>query len=49
MFNHSFTGATFWGYDNDRKGFVVLAHEDIKKGDEIPFSYGFKSNKEFFM
>ena len=40
MFNHSSTDQTSWKYDSERKGFVVKANGNIKKGDQIPFSYG---------
>ena len=35
MFNHTeqFCEHTDWGYDNEKKGFLIQAHKPIKKGD----------------
>jgi hypothetical protein len=36
MFNYKYdTDMTHWVYDESRNGFVVLAKEDIKAGQEV--------------
>ena len=42
MFNHDVPPAaqTHWLYNDEKKGFEIKACEEIKKGDEVYFSYG---------
>ena len=49
MFNHNRPSQTTWSYSNELKGFVVEATKEIKKGDQIYFSYGRKCNSRFLL
>jgi histone-lysine N-methyltransferase SETD3 len=49
MFNFKYqSDMTSWTYSDERRGFVVKAKEDIKKGEEIYVFYGSKPNWSFF-
>lgn len=49
MFNAKIPKNSWWYYDDDSHGFRVDAHTDIKKGDQIFYTYGRKSNYKFFL
>ena len=49
MLNHRRPKQTSWMYDNEAKGFVIEALDDIPKGSQIFDSYGRKCNSRFFM
>lgn len=49
MLNHKRPRQTVWYYDDDRKGFVIEACEDIHRGDVVYDSYGKKCNSRFFL
>ena len=40
MINHKDPGNCEWYYDNEKKGFVISATNNIKKGEEVVLSYG---------
>jgi hypothetical protein len=42
MLNHSKTRNSTFKYCNTRKGFYLVACEDIKEGQEVATSYGIK-------
>ena len=44
MFNHSFDHNIHWQYDKERHGMTLMAHKDIKAGDEGFTNYGEKGN-----
>ena len=39
MFNHRYPAQTNWTYDQERKGFIVTALKDIKRGEEVTLQY----------
>lgn len=49
MLNHKRPRQTGWWYDDDLKGFVIEAIEDIKRGDQVYDSYGRKCNTRFLL
>ena len=49
MFNAVNPKNSRWYYDDDSQGFKVDAVSDIKKGEEIFYTYGRKSNYKFLM
>ena len=49
MFNTRTPKNTYWQYDDSKKGFVVEAVTDIKKGEQLFDSYGEKCNYRFFL
>ena len=49
MFNAQHPKNSWWYYDDDSSGFRVDAHTDIKKGEQIFYTYGRKSNYKFFL
>ena len=49
MFNTEVPKNTFWRFDDARNGFVVIAHRDIKAGEQCFDSYGKKCNYRFFL
>lgn len=49
MFNTDTPKNTFWHYDKARKGFVVEAHTDIRKGEQLFDTYGVKCNYRYFL
>lgn len=49
MLNHKRPRQTIWYYDDDKKGFVIEACEDIQRGDIVYDSYGKKCNSRFFL
>ena len=49
MINHDYSNQTAYYYDKDRKGFVILAKQDIPKDAEVTVCYGSQiSNYDFF-
>ena len=40
---------TSWYYTDDRRGFVIEALEDIKRGEQVFDSYGKKCNTRFLL
>jgi hypothetical protein len=40
MGNHNLPQMTYWNYNAEREGFVVVATRDIKKGEEVTLCYG---------
>jgi hypothetical protein len=44
MFNARHPKNAKWYYDDNTKGFRVDAFTDIKKGEQVFYSYGRKSN-----
>lgn len=49
MFNSRNPKNAFWYYDDKMGGFRVDAFNSIKKGEEILYTYGLKSNYRFFL
>lgn len=49
MLNHRRPRQTSWQYCDQRKGFIIEALEDIKRGDQIYDSYGKKCNTRFLL
>lgn len=49
MLNHKRPRQTTWTYTDDRKGFIIEAMDDIKRGDQIYDSYGKKCNSRFLL
>ena len=49
MLNHKRPRQTTWTYTDDRKGFIIEAMEDIKRGEQVYDSYGKKCNSRFFL
>lgn len=49
MLNHKRPRQTTWNYTDDRRGFVIDALDDIKRGDQVYDSYGKKCNSRFFL
>lgn len=49
MFNHRRPAYSNWGYCQEKKGFVMKASEDIKRGDQIYYSCGRKCNSRFLL
>ena len=49
MINHCVNKQTVWSYSNERKGFIMEAIQNVKKGVEIFDSYGKKSNSRFLL
>ncbi len=49
MLNHKRPRQTTWSYTDDRKGFIIEALEDIKRGEQVFDSYGRKCNSRFFL
>ena len=49
MFNAQNPKNSWWYYDSSEKGFAVDAVRDIKKGEEIFYTYGRKCNSQFFL
>ena len=49
MLNHRRPRQTLWYYDDDRKGFIIEACDDIARGEQVYDSYGKKCNSRFFL
>ncbi len=49
MLNHKRPRQTSWTYTDDRKGFIIEALEDIKRGEQVYDSYGKKCNTRFLL
>lgn len=49
MLNHKRPRQTTWNYTDDRRGFVIDALDDIKRGEQVYDSYGKKCNSRFFL
>lgn len=49
MFNAEDPKNSWWYYDASAKGFGVDAVRDIKKGEQIFYTYGRKCNSAFFL
>ena len=49
MLNHKRPRQTSWTYTDDRRGFIIGALEDIKRGEQIYDSYGKKCNTRFLL
>lgn len=49
MLNHRRKTKTHWYYSHKQRAFIVMATEDVAKGDEIYTSYGDQSNYQFFL
>jgi hypothetical protein len=49
MLNHDENFSIVYRYDNDKQGFRMEAFRDIKEGDEIIGSYGYKSSYHFLL
>jgi len=49
MINHKIPETANWGYDEERRGFVVTAKQDIGFGEELYYSYGIKDPMDFFV
>ena len=49
MLNHKRPRQTSWTYTDDRRGFIIEALEDIKRGEQIYDSYGKKCNTRFLL
>ena len=49
MLNHKRPRQTLWQYDEDKRGFVIEACDDIQRGEQVYDSYGKKCNSRFFL
>ena len=49
MLNHKRPRQTSWSYTDDRRGFIIEALEDIKRGEQVYDSYGKKCNTRFLL
>lgn len=49
MLNHKRPRQTTWNYTDDRRGFIIEALDDIKRGEQVYDSYGKKCNSRFFL
>ena len=49
MLNHRRPRQTSWSYTDDRRGFIIEALEDIKRGEQVNDSYGKKCNTRFLL
>ena len=49
MLNHKRPRQTAWWYCDERKGFVIEALDDIKRGEQVYDSYGKKCNTRFLL
>ena len=49
MLNHKRPRQTTWNYTDDRRGFIIEAMDDIKRGEQVYDSYGKKCNSRFFL
>lgn len=49
MLNHKRPRQTTWNYTDDRRGFIIEALDDVKRGEQIYDSYGKKCNSRFFL
>ena len=49
MLNHKHPKNVTWTYSDEKRGFIVRAVEDIKKGRQMYYSYGEKCNTRFFL
>lgn len=49
MLNHRSTEQVKWFYDEEQKGFVIKALEDIPKGAEVYDTYGKGNNMKLFL
>ena len=49
ILNHKRPRQTTWNYTDDRRGFVIDALDDIKRGEQVYDSYGKKCNSRFFL
>ena len=49
MLNHRRPRQTLWYYDDERKGFIIEACDEIARGDQVYDSYGKKCNSIFFL
>lgn len=49
MLNHKRPRQTSWTYTDDKRGFIIEAIEDIKRGEQVYDSYGKKCNSRFFL
>lgn len=49
MLNHKRPRQTTWTYEDKHGGFIIEAHVDIKKGEQVYDSYGKKCNSRFLL
>jgi protein-histidine N-methyltransferase len=49
MLNHRRPRQTTWNYTDDRRGFIIEALDDVKRGEQVYDSYGKKCNSRFFL
>lgn len=49
MFNTQVPKNASWSFDNDKRGFRVIAHKDIAKNEQIFDTYGNKCNSRYFI
>ena len=49
MLNHSKDFSVSWYFDNERKGFVMVAARDIKRGEECFDTYGDSKSNDLFL
>ena len=49
MLNHKRPKQTTWTYTDEKKGFIIEAVDEIKRGEQVYDSYGKKCNSRFFL
>ena len=49
MLNHKRPRQTTWSYTDEKRGFIIEAMEDIKRGEQVYDSYGKKDNSRFLL
>jgi histone-lysine N-methyltransferase SETD3 len=49
MLNHKRPRQTTWSYTDEKRGFIIEAMEDIRRGEQVYDSYGKKCNSRFLL
>ena len=49
MFNTQVPKNASWSFDNDKRGFRVIAHKDIAENEQVFDTYGNKCNSRYFL
>ena len=49
MFNHKIPPDILWKFDDKTNSFIIKSKSNISKGEELSFSYGIKTNKNYLL